>query len=95
VSVGFWKVRLLGKLLDTTETLTAGLDLEPTPDFVAQMAEQYEGLLGSLGDDTLRQIATWKLEGYTNAEIAGKLGCVTRTVERKLEMIRERWHRRA
>ncbi|MBI3465674.1 MAG: sigma-70 family RNA polymerase sigma factor [Planctomycetes bacterium] len=64
---------------------------EPTPDFAAQVAEQYQGLLASLGDDTLRQIAQWKMEGFTNEEIAQKLGCVTRTVERKLEMIRQRW----
>ena len=66
-------------------------DVEPTPDFVAEMAEQYDRLLDILGDETLRQTARWKLEGYTNEEIAGKLGCVTRTVERKLDMIRQRW----
>jgi RNA polymerase sigma factor (sigma-70 family) len=64
---------------------------EPTPDFAVQVAEQYERLLDSLGDDTLRQVAQWKMEGFTNEEVAKKLGCVTRTVERKLEMIRERW----
>jgi DNA-directed RNA polymerase specialized sigma24 family protein len=33
-------------------------------------------------------VAVWKMEGYTNEEIAGKLGCATRTVERKLFLIR-------
>lgn len=64
---------------------------EPTPEFAARLAEDYERLLDSLGDETLRKVAVWKMEGYTNEEIADRLGCVTRTVERKLEMIRERW----
>jgi DNA-directed RNA polymerase specialized sigma24 family protein len=66
-------------------------DLLPTPDFAAQAAEQCQRLLASLDDDTLRQVALWKLEGYTADEIAAKLGCVPRTVERKLRLIRTRW----
>ena len=31
------------------------------------------------------------MEGYTNDEIAEKLGTTTRTVERKLQRIRELW----
>jgi DNA-directed RNA polymerase specialized sigma24 family protein len=38
-------------------------------------------------------VATWKLEGYTDDEIAVRLGCVTRTVERKLARIRKMWTR--
>lgn len=34
-----------------------------------------------------------KLEGYTNAEIAGELGCLVRTVERRLRLIRNTWTR--
>jgi DNA-directed RNA polymerase specialized sigma24 family protein len=48
------------------------------------MAEQYLHLLGRLGNETLRRIATRKLEGYANEEIAARLGCGRRTVERKL-----------
>jgi DNA-directed RNA polymerase specialized sigma24 family protein len=64
---------------------------EPSPDFVAEMAEEYRRLLGRLGDETLRSVAVWKMEGYTNEEIAGKLVCVPRTVERKLRLIRAIW----
>jgi DNA-directed RNA polymerase specialized sigma24 family protein len=39
----------------------------------------------------LRSVATYKLEGYTNDEIAARLGCVTSTVERKLARIRGQW----
>jgi DNA-directed RNA polymerase specialized sigma24 family protein len=47
--------------------------------------------LGRLGDDTLRQVALLKLEGYENAEIAARLNCALRTVERKLNLIRALW----
>jgi DNA-directed RNA polymerase specialized sigma24 family protein len=74
-----------------------GLELEgviadvPTPELAAQFADECHRLLGGLSDATLRQVALWKMEGYTNAEIAGKLGCVTHTVERQLRSIREIW----
>jgi DNA-directed RNA polymerase specialized sigma24 family protein len=48
-------------------------------------------LLDLLNDSELRQIAVWKMEGYTSDEIAQKLQCVTRTVERKLRLIRKLW----
>jgi DNA-directed RNA polymerase specialized sigma24 family protein len=63
----------------------------PTPDFAAQVAEEYQLLLAGLEDDTLRSVAVWKLEGYTNEEIAGKLDCSVATVERKLRRIRNAW----
>lgn len=68
---------------------------EPTPELAAQIIEQYEELLDHLGDDKLRQIAIWKLEGFTNSEIAGKLDCSRRTVIRKLETIRLIWSEEA
>ena len=64
---------------------------EPSPEFAAQVAEQYHRLLDMLGDETLRQVAVWKMEGLTNDEIAGRLGCSRRTVARKLETIRIIW----
>jgi DNA-directed RNA polymerase specialized sigma24 family protein len=64
---------------------------EPTPELAAMMAEEYLHLLGGLGDETLRRIAAWKLEGYSNGEIAARLGRGLRTVERKLGVIRSSW----
>lgn len=64
---------------------------EPTPEFAAQVAEQYQRLLAVLGDDSLRQVAVWKMEGYTNEDIAARLNCSLRTVARKLETIRIIW----
>lgn len=62
-----------------------------TPDFIAELEEESKRQLTKLGDDKLRQIALLKMEGYTNDEIASKLETTTRTVERKLQRIREIW----
>jgi DNA-directed RNA polymerase specialized sigma24 family protein len=67
------------------------LGREPTPELAAQMTEECQRLLASLGDETLRSVALWKMEGYTNMEIAAKLGCVEQTVERKLRAVRQVW----
>jgi DNA-directed RNA polymerase specialized sigma24 family protein len=75
--------------------LPAGLEdvvgREPTPAFAAQVAEECQRLLDRLNDPTLRQVALWKMEGYTSKEIGAKLGRVPRTVERKLSVIRGLW----
>ena len=63
----------------------------PGPADEVERAEALEGLLGSLPDPVLREIAQAKLEGLTNEEIAARRGCVVRTVERKLQRIREAW----
>jgi DNA-directed RNA polymerase specialized sigma24 family protein len=62
---------------------------DPTPDVAAQLVEEFEGLLERLGSDELRSIAVWKLEGYTNDEIAGRLGCAEVSVRRRLRLIRK------
>ena len=65
----------------------------PTPEFVAMMAEQYQRLLACLDDPDLVALASAKLEGYTNEEIAERLGCSLRTVERRLHLIRKKCER--
>jgi DNA-directed RNA polymerase specialized sigma24 family protein len=64
---------------------------EPTPVFAAQVAEECRRLLEALGDDALRQVALARMEGYTNDEIAERLGCARRTVARRLDLIRKTW----
>jgi DNA-directed RNA polymerase specialized sigma24 family protein len=78
-----------GELLDGTT------GCEPNPALAAQMVEECRRLLGLLGDETLKTVALWKMEGHTNREIAAKLGCIEQTVERKLRRIRGLWEREA
>lgn len=64
---------------------------QPTPDLLAMMEEQSRRLLGTLRDDPLRRIAVLRIEGYTVEEIALKMSVSTRSIERKLQLIRNQW----
>jgi DNA-directed RNA polymerase specialized sigma24 family protein len=68
------------------------LGREPTPELAAQTTEQCRRLLDLLSPG-LQSLALWKMEGFSNAEIAGRLGCVVGTVERKLRVIRTIWEK--
>ena len=60
-------------------------------EFAFEVAEQYQEMMLSLEDEELVQLATWEMEGFSNDEIAKKVGRATRTVERKLQLIRKIW----
>jgi DNA-directed RNA polymerase specialized sigma24 family protein len=64
---------------------------EPTADFAAEFVETCEHLFEDLKDSALQQIVTLRMEGHTDSEIADKLKCSRRTVQRRLEVIRRRW----
>jgi RNA polymerase sigma factor (sigma-70 family) len=67
------------------------LTREPTPEEATATADECRRLLDLLEEPELRQVALWKVEGYTNEEIASRLDCVPRTVERKVRRIRLLW----
>jgi DNA-directed RNA polymerase specialized sigma24 family protein len=67
------------------------LSREPTPDDAAELADQLETLFERLNDATLRVIAFQKLQGLSSEEIAASLDVSTRTVDRKLQLIRATW----
>jgi DNA-directed RNA polymerase specialized sigma24 family protein len=81
--------------LRVERTLEEIISREPTPEFAAQLAEECQRLLTRLDDAELRSIALWKMEGYTNDEIAARLDRAPRTVERRLRLIRSIWAREA
>lgn len=64
---------------------------EMTPHFLCALEDEHQRLLGLLRDDGLRRIALMRMEGYQDDEIATELGISLRTVERKLQLIREKW----
>jgi DNA-directed RNA polymerase specialized sigma24 family protein len=64
---------------------------EPTPELAAEVAEECRRLLNLLEDEALRSVALLKMEGYTVEEIAQRVGCARRSVERRLQLIRKTW----
>jgi DNA-directed RNA polymerase specialized sigma24 family protein len=50
-----------------------------------------ERLFQGLEDATLKEIATLKMEGYTDIEVAHRLKCSRRTVQRRITIIRRHW----
>src|SRR5262249_41654574 len=70
-----------GKVVHADGALLAELiGGEPDPALDAEVADECRRLLGLLGDPELKQVALWKMEGDTHAEIAARLGCRPRTV---------------
>lgn len=74
--------------------LSSIIQEQPTPEFAAQIGEQFKLLLTRLDrarDPDLIQIALAKMLGESTTEVAQRLGCVPRTVERKILLIRRIW----
>ena len=78
-----------------TDAFAEVMGREPTPALAAQVAEECRRLLYGLDDAVLQTVAVAKMEGYSNAEIAERLGCSVASVERKLRLIRETWSQEA
>jgi len=64
---------------------------DPSPELLATLTDTITTLFAQLDEPLLLAVARHKIDGYTNEEIATKLECTTRTVERKLERIRQVW----
>jgi DNA-directed RNA polymerase specialized sigma24 family protein len=67
------------------------LSHSPGPVTLNVWAEGYGRLLDRLGDETLRQVAELRVQGYKVEEIAERLGLARRTVHRKIDLIRTVW----
>lgn len=76
---------------DRDASVQSLLAREPTPAFAAEVADTCDALLAALPDDNCRQIALLRLEHLTSDEIAAKLNCSRRTVQRRLLIIRRTW----
>jgi DNA-directed RNA polymerase specialized sigma24 family protein len=76
---------------DDASVLEQVFSREPTPELAAQVAEECQRLLGLLGNEDLRKVAVWRMEGHTVEEVAAAFDCAPRTVKRKLQLIRNLW----
>jgi DNA-directed RNA polymerase specialized sigma24 family protein len=79
----------------TGEAQARILSKEPNPDDALLLADAFDGLIRKLQDPTLKTIALRKLKGDTVEEISADLGRSTRTVDRKLKLIRAIWEKEA
>ncbi len=81
---------VLDRTVDVLSVMTDG----PRPEVVIELHDLLKRLLHHLremDDDRLGSIVQLRLEGHSNREIAEKLGCVVRTVERKVRLIEDCW----
>jgi RNA polymerase sigma factor (sigma-70 family) len=69
------------------EQLIQLLGREPTPDDAVAFLDQLEHLLSRLGPQE-RQILEMRLQGYSNEDIAAKLGIYDRKIRRLFERVR-------
>jgi len=76
---------------DEASVLEQVLSREPDPAFAAQAAEEHLTPLDRLRDGELKAVALWRMEGYSVEEIAQRLGCVVRSIKRKVRVIRDFW----
>ena len=72
------------------QSLEALVSEQPTADLLDSVVHEGNRLLESLDDDVLRKIAQMRMEGFTNEEIAKSIQRSVKTVERKLQLIREK-----
>lgn len=69
---------------------------EPTPEFAAEVADQLQRLLNKLrekGDDDLSRIALLRMDGFSHKEIADRIGCSVRSIDRKMIVIAQVWEK--
>ena len=65
---------------------------EPSSLFCEALMKELLEKIRHIGDERTELIVTRKLAGYSsNREIAHELKCAERTVERKLELVRDSW----
>jgi DNA-directed RNA polymerase specialized sigma24 family protein len=63
----------------------------PDPALAAEVADELRHLLALLPGDDLRELARDLLAGHTALEVARKLGCSLRSVERRWQRVRQFW----
>ena len=76
---------------ESTDGLRSVPDPNGNEEVAAQMAEEYERMMGLLESDQLRDVAKLVLAGFSTSEIAEQLDRTQRTVQRRLKIILDTW----
>jgi RNA polymerase sigma factor (sigma-70 family) len=71
----------------TCDRANLSVDLVELQELVEELFEK----LNATGDTRLAETARLRLEGFQNQEIADKLGCTARTIQRKLHILERLW----
>lgn len=77
----------LGQGTEANERLLAVIDRDPSPDEAVAFVDHLENFLGGLKAQE-REILEMRLQGYSNEEIAQKLGIYDRKIRRVIERLR-------
>ena len=91
------RLRRGGRAAISSQGLECAEDDAPSPAEAALLHDELALLFERIeanGDPTLQVVATLRLEGASNEEIAEQLGCTTRTVQRKLHLVERLWRQR-
>lgn len=64
---------------------------EPSPEFSLLAKEECRRMLDLLPKKELRIVAILKVDGHTNQEVATILNCTRRSIQRRLNLIRDIW----
>jgi RNA polymerase sigma factor (sigma-70 family) len=91
------RLRSGGRAAISSQGLECAEDDAPSPAEAALLRDELALLFERIdanGDPTLQLVATLRLEGASNEEIAEQLGCTTRTVQRKLHLVERLWRQR-
>ncbi|MCS7469441.1 ECF-type sigma factor [Stieleria sp. ICT_E10.1] len=67
------------------------VDGSASPAMLAEFENSCRHRLDQLDDSILQTVALLRLEGYSVDEIAQRLGCAKRSIERRLNLIRAIW----
>lgn len=86
-----WKKSGEGGKRDESIDVREILNNEPSAEEVTSLLDECDHKIQQMNDETLKRIAILTLAGHTTSEISRQMKIHQRTVQRKLEIIRNEW----
>lgn len=81
----------LTRVANSEQLLQELASAQPEPATICMVQDEFRYLIERLERHELKLTLFLKVEGYTSDEVATRLGCTRRTVDRRLALIREIW----